>query len=290
VTVRHYSNLARPVALGADVGSTDTVWPVATTAGYPAPPFTLGVERGTVNEEMALCTAMDSVSFTVTRGFDSTPNVGHTAGAAIEHVTGAIDYAEANSHVNDSLKHFTVCTTTTRPASPPIGQSIYETDTHMPMRYIGSSTWTTDHVLERWWTYVADNLSATGWTTFFNSGNLAASSGWPGAGFTPSGLINYPHLMEVRVLGRFGFSVEPGNTWLAIDSPEGTGIWQPGGASGVVDNRVDHNGWFYPVVSVGWKLSWTPAVPSFVLRYLVAPPGENTYLRLAIQARIVPLF
>lgn len=98
---RNYSNTAPPITLAAAVTSSATVLPVASTAGYPAPYFTLAIERGTVNEEVVLCTAMGATSFTVERGHDGTPAVAHGIGVAIEHTISADDYRQANLHVND---------------------------------------------------------------------------------------------------------------------------------------------------------------------------------------------
>lgn len=292
MTVRNYANSAKPVALAEDVGAGDDSWPVGSTSGYPDPPFTLTIDRGTVDEEFTLCTAKDPTSFTVDRGFDGAVAIGHTAGASIEHTVGDLDYREANAHVNDPVKHIVQCTSTTRPSSPSVGQKIYETDTHMEMRYVGSSIWTTDRVLERWWSYNADNLTATNWVTFFNSQALLANAnaaGFPVSGTTPSGIVSYPYVMIVQVFGRAGYSVEAGRTQIAIDSPEGTGIWFPQ-VAGTLDDTIPANGGYYPINHVGTKISWTPSIPSFVLRYNVAPPGENTYLRLQIMARIIPIF
>jgi hypothetical protein len=75
---------------------------VSSTAGYPAAPFTLAIERGVVGqEEFCLCTAIpDSTHFTVTRGYDGSTAHTHTGGlAVIEHAIGSIDYREANAHM-----------------------------------------------------------------------------------------------------------------------------------------------------------------------------------------------
>lgn len=92
---RNYSNTAPPVALGATVNNAATTLTVSSTTGYPAAPFLLGIERGTANEEVVLCTAKTGTTFTVTRGYDGTTAVSHTLGAMIEHTTAAIDYREA---------------------------------------------------------------------------------------------------------------------------------------------------------------------------------------------------
>lgn len=97
VSLRNYTNVAPPVTLTTTVNAAATALVTASTAGYPAVPFTLSLERGTVNEEVCLCTAKDATTFTVTRGYDTTTAVGHTGGVAIiEHSVAAIDYREAN--------------------------------------------------------------------------------------------------------------------------------------------------------------------------------------------------
>lgn len=100
MTTRNFSNTAPPVALTGAVVPTDTSLVVATTTGYPAAPFLLGLERGTANEEVVLCTASTGTAFTVTRGFDGTTAKSHAVGTSIEHTVAAIDYREPNAHIN----------------------------------------------------------------------------------------------------------------------------------------------------------------------------------------------
>lgn len=100
MTARNYSNTASPVALTVAATSGATTLTVASTTGYPAAPFTLGLERGTANEEVCLCTALTSTVFTVTRGYDGTSAKAHAIGTSVEHTVASIDYTEANNHVN----------------------------------------------------------------------------------------------------------------------------------------------------------------------------------------------
>ncbi len=100
MAVRNYSNTAPPVALTVAVNTTATTLTVASTAGYPAAPFLLGLERGTPNEELALCTATTATTFTVQRGYDNTTAKAHALAASVEHTVGALEYREANVHVN----------------------------------------------------------------------------------------------------------------------------------------------------------------------------------------------
>lgn len=94
--------LSLAVALTANSG--DTIVQVPSTSGYPSAPFTIGLERGTIREEVCLCTGLTSTSFTVTRGYDgSVPQV-HLVNTPVEHVSAAIDYREANLHINDDTR------------------------------------------------------------------------------------------------------------------------------------------------------------------------------------------
>lgn len=101
MTLRRYSNTSPRVALTAGVAPGATSLPVASTVGYPAPPFTLAIARGTATEEVCLCVAMGATSFAVERGYDGTTAAAHPSGATIEHTIEAIDFREANAHVTD---------------------------------------------------------------------------------------------------------------------------------------------------------------------------------------------
>ena len=101
MATRNYSNVAAPVSLTEAVTSTATTLPVGSTGGFPDAPFLLAIARGTVDEEVCLCTAKGSTSFTVERGFDDTTGRSHDSGVLVEHTVAAIEYREANEHVNN---------------------------------------------------------------------------------------------------------------------------------------------------------------------------------------------
>jgi microcystin-dependent protein len=84
--------------LAASGGATTAT--VASTSGYPSPPFIVGLERGTDNQEVGLCTGTTGTTFTLVRGYDGTSPLLHDIGATIEHTSAAIDYREANAFVN----------------------------------------------------------------------------------------------------------------------------------------------------------------------------------------------
>lgn len=98
--VRNFSNTAPVQALTSGVNASAVVLPVTSTTGWPGTPFTLAMERGLATEEVCLCTALTSNSFTVTRGYDGTTAQAHSIGASVELCVSSIDYAEANAHNN----------------------------------------------------------------------------------------------------------------------------------------------------------------------------------------------
>lgn len=100
MSLRHFNNVTTIGALSAPVASSATTFTVTGFTGSPAVPFTVTVDRNTATEEVCLVTAVAGSTLTVTRGYDGTAGIAHTAGAAVEHTAGAIEYNEANAHVN----------------------------------------------------------------------------------------------------------------------------------------------------------------------------------------------
>lgn len=100
---RYYANGAPLLTLSSAVNTTATTLTVSSTSGYPGTtPYTICLERGTVNEEVCLVTGATGTTFTVTRGWDGTTAKSHASATSVEHTTSAIDYTEANIHVNDT--------------------------------------------------------------------------------------------------------------------------------------------------------------------------------------------
>lgn len=125
-----------------------TNWPT----GVSNRPFYVVIDRGKANEEKILCSSRSSNTLTVFndgvtngRAADGTPISSHSINAVIEHVFTATDADEANSHVNTTGVHITtsqrgvtICTSSTRPASPGTSEVILETDTLMLKVWDGS--------------------------------------------------------------------------------------------------------------------------------------------------------
>ena len=118
-----------------------TNWPT----GAGSQPFFVVIDRGKATEEKILCASRASNVLTVYnsglvngRAADDTSITAHSSNAVIEHVFTATDADEANAHVNTASLHITVCTSSTRPASPVANQTILETDSKMMLSYINS--------------------------------------------------------------------------------------------------------------------------------------------------------
>ena len=116
-----------------------TNWPTGTGTR----PFYVVINRGKANEEKILCASRAANILTVYddgvtngRAADDTSITSHSASSIIEHIFTATDADEANAHVNTSPLHITVCTTSTRPASPTANQTILETNSKMMLAYI----------------------------------------------------------------------------------------------------------------------------------------------------------
>lgn len=116
MALRKYQNNVQPTSLSSSTTSSATTLNVSSTAGFPAVPFTVGVDRGTASEEVCLVSAVTPTTMTVTRGFDGTTGVSHNSAAAVEHCVCALDYREANSHIEDDTRddHSQYLTLTTR--------------------------------------------------------------------------------------------------------------------------------------------------------------------------------
>ena len=100
MSTRNYSSTAAQTTLASGVDASNTTLSVSATTGFPSVPFILAVDAGAAAQELVLVTNVAGLNLTVTRGYDSTVPVAHDAGAVVSHSHGAIDFREANTHVN----------------------------------------------------------------------------------------------------------------------------------------------------------------------------------------------
>lgn len=102
MAARNYNNTTTVGTLNAGVGPADTSMVVNDFSGNPTAPFTITIDRNTATEEVCLVTAVVGSTLTVTRGYDGVAAQSHAAGATVEHTAVALDFSEANAHVNDT--------------------------------------------------------------------------------------------------------------------------------------------------------------------------------------------
>lgn len=105
MSLREFSGNAKPTSLSADITSASTSLSIADPTGWPTgstAPFVATIDRGTASEEKVLVTSRSSNTLTgVVRGYDGTTATAHLATATVEHTGSAVDFREANTHVND---------------------------------------------------------------------------------------------------------------------------------------------------------------------------------------------
>jgi hypothetical protein len=96
-----YLDTAAPTLLAQPAGLNDTVLYLQRIINYPAPPFLLSLERGTVLAEVVMVTDVNATAVTVTRGADGL-SLPHDAGVTVEHVITRLDHQGANDHYSST--------------------------------------------------------------------------------------------------------------------------------------------------------------------------------------------
>ena len=98
---RYYSSIAARTTLSAGIDGVTSTVPVTAVAGWPASfPYTLLIDKDTVNEEIVSVTGRAGVTLTVTRGVDGSTAAAHSSGAVVQHGVSARDFDETNSFIN----------------------------------------------------------------------------------------------------------------------------------------------------------------------------------------------
>lgn len=100
---RYYSTTAQRTTLASSCTDSATTIVVTAATGFPSStPFPLVLDADTVNEEAVLVTSRVGTTCTVTRAYDGTTGVAHSAGATVRHTALALDFNEASEHVNET--------------------------------------------------------------------------------------------------------------------------------------------------------------------------------------------
>jgi hypothetical protein len=99
MTTRHYSSTAVLSWLVNSINNSVTTVVVTSVQGFPTSyPYTIIIDRFTMDEEVLEVTSASGTTLTVVRGVDDTTPVGHTAGVSVEHGVSARDFRESDEH------------------------------------------------------------------------------------------------------------------------------------------------------------------------------------------------
>jgi len=100
---REYKGAATPTTITSSITNSATTVTVADATNWPTGSFSFVIDPGLAGEEKILATSRSGTIVTITtRGYDNTSASAHTSGAVIYPVPTAVDFDEANSHVNAS--------------------------------------------------------------------------------------------------------------------------------------------------------------------------------------------
>lgn len=107
MTVRAYSGAATPTTITAGITSSATSLIIANSTNWPTTgAFSFVIDPGLAGEEKVLAASISGTTITIAsggRGYDGTTAASHTAGAVCYPVPTAIDFSEANTHVNSNV-------------------------------------------------------------------------------------------------------------------------------------------------------------------------------------------
>ena len=100
---RQYLGAATPTTIVNPITNTDVSITLTNATNWPTGSFSLVIDPGLAGEEKILATSRTGTTVNLTtRGYDGTTAAAHVAGAIVYPVPTAIDFDEANSHVNAS--------------------------------------------------------------------------------------------------------------------------------------------------------------------------------------------
>jgi hypothetical protein len=102
-TGQQYATNVPQTTLVAGITSGQTVFTVASSAGWPAAPFTAVLQLGESLQEPIDVTNVAGASWTVTRAIDSTTPLAHAANATVTHGDIGRDFREARAHMDTGV-------------------------------------------------------------------------------------------------------------------------------------------------------------------------------------------
>lgn len=101
-TGQQYATNVPQTTLTGSVNAVATSLSVASSASWPATPFTAVLDIGTSTQEPVDVTAVVGTTWTVTRNIDGTTGFSHAIGATVTHADIGRDFREARTHMDAS--------------------------------------------------------------------------------------------------------------------------------------------------------------------------------------------
>ena len=103
MSARVYAGAATPTTLSGSITNVSTSGTITVATNWlTSGQFSIVVDPGLAGEEKILCTLSGTTLTFITRGYDGTTAASHNSGAVVYPVPTAIDFSEANTHVNAS--------------------------------------------------------------------------------------------------------------------------------------------------------------------------------------------
>ena len=100
---RVYTGAASPTTITSSITNVSTSVTIASATNWlTSGQFSVVIDPGLAGEEKCLATLSGTTLTFVTRGYDNTTAASHNSGAVIYPVPTAVDFSEANTHVNAS--------------------------------------------------------------------------------------------------------------------------------------------------------------------------------------------
>jgi len=98
---REYKGAATPTTIASTITNSATSLTITDATNWPTGVFSFVIDPGLAGEEKILATSRTGTTINITtRGYDNTSAANHNAGAITYPVPTAVDFDEANSHVN----------------------------------------------------------------------------------------------------------------------------------------------------------------------------------------------
>ena len=125
---RYYSAIAQDTTLASGITNAANSMTVSALVGFPASfPYVVAVDYNAASEELVLVTNAVGTTLTITRGFNGSTGVSHSAGAVVRHVIVAQDLTDAQNHYDATTSVHGITDTANLSTQDQVAQAIAAT-------------------------------------------------------------------------------------------------------------------------------------------------------------------